>query len=116
MATSDGPPRTVFGPYYRKWAEDKQDAKTIVNQLLTGELWGKAARFSSEPAAKAYRGVLPEGEEGFEFWAFAPPDNAIGTRVYWSKLGEFLTFDGKLEQVALKIAFVRITQSLHQHA
>jgi len=116
VATTDGPPRLVHGPYHRLWAEDVQDAETIVKQVLSGELWGKPARFSNEPAAKAYRGALPVDEEGFEFWAFERPDNDAGRHAYWRKPGVFLVLDASLEVVKLEIAFVRVTQALHAFA
>jgi hypothetical protein len=108
--------RVVHGPFHRRWAEDVQDADTIVRQLLSGELWGKAARFSDEASAKAYRGSLPPDEEGFEFWSFQPPDNQHGPRAYWRKLGDFLVAADNVHVVKLKIAFVTITQSLHSYA
>jgi hypothetical protein len=105
--------RTVHGPFYRKLAPEVQDADTTVKQIISGELWGKAPRFSDEAQVKAYNGTLPQGEEGFEFWAFAAPDNRYGTRVYWSKVGDFLEAADNVEILKLKIAFVKVTQSLH---
>jgi hypothetical protein len=105
----------VYGPFHRA-ASETQDPAAMVEQLLTGELWGKKGRYGLEPAAKAYRGPLPHGIEGFEFWAFAPPDNAAGHPVFWSQPGEYLVSADNLGVVKLKIAFVKVTQSLHAHA
>jgi hypothetical protein len=115
VPTTDEPPRQAHGPYYRLWAEDVQDADTIVKQLLTGELWGKANRGTSEPTAVAYRGRLLD-QEGFEFWAFQAPDNLYGTRAYWRQPGDFVEVDDNLELVKLKIAFIRVAQALHPFA
>lgn len=114
MAATDQQ-RTVYGPYYRL-ASETQDADAMVKQLLSGELWGEAARFGIEPAAKAYRGALPAGDEGFEFWAFDAPDGAHGVPVYWREPSENLVIDGSLGVAKLKIAIVLVTQSLHTHA
>ena len=106
--------RTVYGPFYRLRADDVQDIQTIVKQVLSGELWGKPPRFGRDtPQAKGYRGSLPEGNEGFEFWAFQPPDSYAGPHARWWTPGTDLTLDSTLEVVKLKIAFVKITQSLH---
>jgi hypothetical protein len=105
--------RVVHGPFYRKVAPEVQGAATIVRQVLSGEVWGRAPRYGGAPQAKAYRGELPAPEQGFEFWSFQSPDNNYGPHAIWHKRGDFLVVDGNLGLVKLKIAFVRITQSLH---
>ena len=107
--------RTVYGPFYRL-ASESQHADAMVKQLLSGELWGEAGRYGLEPAAKAYRGALPVGNEGFEFWAFDAPDGVHGTPVYWRRPSENLVIDDRLGVAKLKIAIVLVTQSLHTYA
>ena len=103
--------RTVHGPFHRLLS-DTQDATILVKQLLSGELWGAPGRWDGRPKAKAYRGPLPPDAQGFEFWAFAAPDTLHGAPAHWYETGEFLLEDSRLEVVKLKIAFVKITQSL----
>jgi len=105
--------RLVYGPFYRLLAPDVQDAKTIVNQLLSGELWGRPPRYGGSAQAKAYRGQIPMDDKGFEFWSFGAPDNKFGPHAFWRTRGEFLVVDDNLDLVKLKIAFVRVSQSLH---
>jgi hypothetical protein len=104
--------RTVYGPFHRLLS-DTQDAAVLVKQLLSGELWGGPGRWGGRPKAKAYRGPLPADREGFEFWSFQAPDTAHGAPAHWYETGEFLLEDGSLDVVKLKVAFVKITQSLH---
>ena len=78
--------RLVYGPYHRLLS-DTQAPDTMVKQLLSGEAWGKPARFGADPAAKAYRGPLRPGDEGFEFWAFGPPDSGRPRRILARSLG-----------------------------
>jgi len=84
----------------------------LVGQVLSGELWGHPPLSGGDPRVKAYRDALPEGESGFEFWAFAEPDN-WGPRVFWRTAGEFVAVDSTQDVVKLKLAFVKITQDLH---
>ena len=54
-------------------------------QVRSSEVWGQAARASVIPKAKAYRGALPEGLPGIEFFTDVAPD--LGTppgRAEWS--------------------------------
>jgi hypothetical protein len=105
--------RAVFGPFHRLLAPDVQDAPTMVKQLLSGELWGRAPRSGGLPRAKAYPRRLPHGASGFEFWAFQAPDIRYGARRFWYSAGPYLAIDVSHEVVRLQIAFVRITQDLH---
>ncbi|WP_445151735.1 hypothetical protein [Baekduia sp. Peel2402] len=104
--------RTVYGPFHRLEAPTGQDTKTLVKQVLSGELWGYPPLSGGDPRVKAYRNALPEGESGFEFWAFAEPDN-WGRRVFWRTANPFVEIDTNEEVVKLKLAFVKITQDLH---
>lgn len=104
--------RMVYGPFHRLLS-DTQNATVLAKQLLSGELWGGPGRWGGRPKVKAYRGPLPLGSQGFEFWAFKAPDTMHGAPAHWYETGDFLLEDSTLEVVKLKIAFVKITQSLH---
>lgn len=104
--------RQVYGPFHRLEAEFVQDEATVVRQLLSGEIWGKRARFDLAPKVRAYQGPLREGQRGVEFWSFQSPDHPFGPRAHWSSAGPYVTIDSINEIVRLKIAFVRITQGL----
>jgi hypothetical protein len=104
--------RQVFGPFHRREAPTGQDTETLIKQVLTGELWGHAPRHGGNACVKAYRYRLPDGESGFEFWSFAPPDT-WGPRVFWRTEQPHVEVDTSQEVVKLKLAFVKITQDLH---
>jgi hypothetical protein len=104
--------REVCGPFHRREAPTGQDAETLVKQVLTGELWGRAPRYGGDPCVKAYRDGLPDGVSGVEFWSFAKPDN-WGPRVMWRTAKPHVVVDTGQDIVKLKIAFVKITQDLH---
>lgn len=77
----------VHGPFYRMRGDENQDQAVMAKQLVSGELWGKNGRFGLESAAKAYRGPLPDGTEGFEFWASNPQTTPTATRSSGGPLG-----------------------------
>lgn len=104
--------RTVFGPFHRLVAPKVQDAETVVKQLLSGEIWGRPARWGYSPTVKAYAGALTAGESGIEFWSFQRPASPHAHRVYWRTGGRFVTIDHSNEVAKLQVAFVRITQDL----
>ncbi len=104
--------RTVFGPFHRRLAPDVQDAATAVKQVLSGEIWGKRARFGLSPAVKAYVGPLPSGVSGIEFWSFEAPDRPHGPRGHWSIPGPHVKVDPEIEIVKLSVVFARVTQDL----
>lgn len=103
--------RPVYGPFFRL-ISDTQDAAAARSQALSGEVWGRVPRWGLVPTVKAFPGQLPFGAEGIEFWSFEEPDQAVGPRSYWSQRGPFVTIEDSEELAKLKIAFVRITQSL----
>jgi hypothetical protein len=108
--------RIVFGPFHRRLAPAVQDAETVVRQILNGEIWGRPASWGGSPAVKAFSGALAPAASGIEFWSFQAPDTPAGPRVYWRTDGPFVRIDAENELARLKIAFVRITQDLHDLA
>jgi hypothetical protein len=104
--------RTVFGPFHRLVAPKVQDTETVIKQLLSGEIWGRPARWGHSPTVKAYAGALTPGETGIEFWSFQPPASPHAHRVYWRTSGRFVTIEHSNDVAKLQVAFVRITQDL----
>jgi hypothetical protein len=39
---SNSQTRTAFGPFHRLVAPEVQDTETVINQLMSGEIWGVA--------------------------------------------------------------------------
>ena len=103
--------RQVYGPFHRLLAPGVQDAATVVEQGLSGEIWGRPPRWGSTPQVKAYPGPPPDGASGIELWSFQRPDSLYGPRGLWYTDGPFLTVDANADLAKLKIAFVRITQA-----
>jgi hypothetical protein len=104
--------RAAFGPFHRLLAPNVQDTATVVKQILSGELWGRPARWGNSPAVRAYAGTLPLGKSGIEFWSFQAPESPHPYRVYWRTRGPFVTIDSANEVAKLQVAFVRIAQDI----
>jgi hypothetical protein len=104
--------RTIFGPFHRLLAPEVQDVATLVRQLRSGEIWGRAPSWGGSPAVKAYKGRLTASAEGIEFWSFQEPDTPEGPRIYWRRPSEFLALDALDGVAKLKVAFVRVSQDL----
>jgi hypothetical protein len=101
----------LYGPFHRRHSPT-QSARTMVKQLLSGEVWGKVPRYGISLAVEAIPGPLPPGQTGFEFWAFEEPDRAVGPRSQWTKGGPYVTIDSGAEVAKLKVAISRVTQDL----
>lgn len=63
----------AYGPFYRLDCPQLDGAAFASDVLTTGELHGGPPAGSDTPAVQAYRGPLPDGKPGFEFYAFARP-------------------------------------------
>jgi len=70
MEMTDAGPQ--YGPYHRL-RSPTQDDKTARRQVYGGLLLGRAARWSFFPSVKAYKGPLPWGEDGIEFFSKVNP-------------------------------------------
>jgi hypothetical protein len=70
----------LYGPFHRlDGGGGTQTEETARRQLSSGEVWGRASRFSGGiPLAQAHQGPLPSGARGIEFLAFVPPDKRWG--------------------------------------
>jgi hypothetical protein len=64
-------------PLFHRLLSPTQTAEVARKQQQSGELWGRAARWSDIPKVKAYVGPLPEGAEGIEFTTGVPPDPGV---------------------------------------
>ncbi|MAU96830.1 MAG: hypothetical protein CMP81_13235 [Fulvimarina sp.] len=60
------------GPFHRL-SSPTQSAIDAQQQVGSAEIWGKPARGSNIPSVKAYRGPLPSGEKGVEFYTDIAP-------------------------------------------
>lgn len=73
----------LYGPYYRVQSPS-QSASVAKLQEKSGKVWGQPARYSALPSVKAFRGPLPAGERGIEFWTTIPPHSGTHPdRVFW---------------------------------
>lgn len=73
-----------YGPFHRL-ESTSQTVATGQKQAETGELWGLPARGSDRPTVKAYRGPLPAGLAGIEFYTNVSPDDGTPPfRASWS--------------------------------
>lgn len=76
-----------YGPFHRVESPSQSidDARL---QAQTGEVWGRTPRGGSWPKVQAYRGELPAGTRGIEFWTDVMPDaDGSPSLVSWSGRG-----------------------------
>lgn len=88
-----------------------QTSAVARRQAEGGEIWGRTPRGSSWPQVRAYRGPLPEGTRGIEFWTATAPDaSGHPDLAVWSDKAhrEKALTDG--EFVKLKVVVTRNTQ------
>lgn len=71
-----------FGPFFRLESPTQTIADAAA-QEASSEIWGRTPRGGLSPTVEAYRGVLPPGAHGIEFYTWAMPDTAFGPRVRW---------------------------------
>ncbi len=71
-------PSGSYGPFHRR-ESPTQTSNDAQNQEMSGEVWGRPARGSALPSVKAYRGPLPSGERGIEFYTDVAPDPLSST-------------------------------------
>ena len=73
----------TYGPYHRVRSTTQTDELAYKIQE-SGELWGKAPRWSGTPQPQAYDGPLPDGEIGIEFTTdVAPRPGSAPKKVRW---------------------------------
>ncbi|MFK3978986.1 RHS repeat-associated core domain-containing protein [Micromonospora sp. NPDC050397] len=64
----------LYGPYHR--LESPTQKPEVADQMVkSGELWGRVSRvsFQDRPMVQAYRGALPDGKRGVEFYTPIKP-------------------------------------------
>ncbi len=61
------------GPFHR-CESPTQTREDALKQVSSGEIWGKAARYSGMPSVKAYTGSLQTSARGIEFVTSVAPD------------------------------------------
>lgn len=97
-----------FGPFYRL-ESPTQTPEDASAQSRSGEIWGRTPWNGRGPAVKAYRGSLPTGSRGIEFYTASAPDfTGHPLRVLWSTPGEGLEID--VEWAKLKVIITENTQ------
>ncbi|MEU8160051.1 polymorphic toxin-type HINT domain-containing protein [Micromonospora parva] len=64
----------LYGPFHRLWSPTQGD-EVAAQMVDSGELWGRVARisFQDRPMVQAYRGALPDGKRGVEFYTPVQP-------------------------------------------
>jgi hypothetical protein len=73
-----------FGPFHRLESPTQTPA-VARQQAVSGEIWGRAPRYSDRPQVQAYGGPLPEGARGIEFHtAIAPDPGGVPWLPTWS--------------------------------
>jgi hypothetical protein len=96
----------LYGPFRRLKNDSTQTPEVAVEQLRSGQLWGKP--IARDPVIKAHAGKLEDDEEGLEFWAPVPPDNPHGMRVYWRYAGPYVEISNEIAK--LTVFITRVTQ------
>ena len=67
-----------YGPFHRL-ESPTQTVEDALQQVASGEIWGRPARGSNIPSVKAYRNTLPAGERGIQFTTEIAPHVGSGT-------------------------------------
>lgn len=68
------------GPFHRL-ESSSQTTSDAVQQVQSGEIWGKEARWSNIPSVKAYRNQIPAKRRGIEFTTPLAPHPGSGSPV-----------------------------------
>lgn len=95
-----------YGPFHRL-ESTSQNAGVAGMQSASREIWGRAPVYGdSAPVVQAYRGPLPEGRRGVEFWTDIKPkwhDTNVAMRAWYPTQGVRIEDDfAKLEVVVTK--------------
>jgi len=97
-----------YGPFHRL-ASPTQTEEDARRQSASGEIWGRTPQSSDWVQVRAYRGSLPNGLFGIEFYTDILPDDPQNrSRICWSSIGGRVRLDGefaKLECVVTKIRY-----------
>ncbi len=59
---------------FQRFETPTQSPADAAKQAASGEVWGRAPRYSPIPQVQAYDGPLPRGSRGIEFTTDVPPD------------------------------------------
>lgn len=70
------------GPFHRK-KSPTQTAAVALEQERSWVQMGRSAKWGWTPSVKAYRGPLPPGQEGVEFFTLSPPQGTHPQDVFW---------------------------------
>lgn len=110
--------------FYRLATGQKnQDFYTALCQVASNEIWGGLSMYGNGfLQVRAFRGELPDGEDGVEFSTSIPPTRGCeipGVRgeVYWKlheqSPGVLASDDGDFARISATIRKVRYTKDVH---
>lgn len=106
MSAGRGPAR--FGPFHRRTSFDPSENEKVVS---TGEVWGRArgnVYAGLFPAVKAWRGPLPDGVIGYEFYTDVEPDaSSAPSWPQWSEPNPGVRVIVRDEVVAISVIVTR---------
>ena len=83
---SEAPPPAKFGPFHRRTHLDPTENEKV---SFSGQVWGRPhgnTYAGLYPAVKAWRGPLPDGVIGYEFFTDVEPDR--GSPPEWPRWSE----------------------------
>ena len=98
---------TADGSVYHRIKSPSQTDETCRLQVASQEIWGKPSHnvYQSDiPKAKAYRGPLPDGEQGIEFTTDIPTDKGNPPSLAtWSGTREDVRLEDGYAKIPIKI-------------
>lgn len=68
--------KQYYGPFHRL-KSSTQTNDVAKQQQANQQIWGRPRLYSSIPQVQAYTGLLPEHEQGIEFYTTTPPDSNV---------------------------------------
>ena len=85
-----------YGPFHRLRNQITQSDAIADQQQQSQEVWGRAARWSSLRAVKAYHGPLPDGAQGIQFVTAVAPSGNSPYNAFWyeGSAGVFINSQG----------------------
>jgi hypothetical protein len=103
----EGDEEFPYGPYHRlRSATQTEDDDW--QQMLSGELWGRASSYTGGPRrAKAWRGTLGPNDHGIEFFARVAPDlGRSGVLIWWSEGRDGVRVAGEFAIIEIRVTKV----------
>lgn len=99
----DGPDDFAPPLFYRR-ESSTQTVQVAQRQVESGEIWGRAPRYSDAPTVQAYRGALPGNTRGIEFRTDVPPDPGSPPRqAQWTGPRPGVRVEGEFAKITVEI-------------